>query len=625
MVPTSNRHILAYRREHEDETIVAVANLSRHAQWCELELAPDAGRRVVELFGGTEFPALTGRPYPLVVGPHSFLWLRLETADDPAGRAPVLVPADDGTPAGRAAAGAGRGTALAGALARWLARDPVYRRQGAVVSSTRVAGSFALEVPGRRAALILVHAETRSSETITVPLLMEAVDDSDEVAGRSGGVIARLRERGEAVDRGALLDASADPEIARWLGRLAVGKPAADGRETGLRGRAYDRRPNGPRRLGGESAAPTMRLLGRVDAAPLPEIVAARELLAAGAPVEPVIGSLEAVVEGRSAVVGLATAERAGGATTFADEAAASLDRLLDAVVSEGDVARPGRFASSGLVETATANPDDFVAGKLAAILGAARQVGASLAGLHDALGRPIGPAPEPFTTMSRRALYQTVRTLLGEVAEALREAPTTADAGADGMPTPWVAAALASRPALDRRFRGVLARHLDGLRVATYGGPIEASRLVRSGEAFVIGVPGPDLRHPADRQRIRSPLADVAGVLASLRRIALRPVCGPGSERRGLPPEDARHAEGWARSWWAHVGGAVVASHAAALARPALIPSAVEDRALVLDLLLAQVTLDGLLGDLRAGLPPDPTALVGLVDLAEPDGAAPA
>jgi len=627
VVPTSNRHILAYRREHEDETIVAVANLSRHAQWCELELAPDAGRRVVELFGGTEFPALTGRPYPLVVGAHSFLWFRLETADDRTGGAPVPVPAADGTPAGLVAIGAGRGTPLAGALARWLTRDPDYRRQGVVASSTRVAGSFPLAVPGRRAALLLVRAETRSSETLTVPLLVEAVDASDDVAGRSGGVVARLRDRGEAVDRGVLLDISADPEIGRQLGWLAVGDPSEDAGGMRLRGRAHERPPrsNEPRRHGGESPAPTVRLLGRIDAALPPEDVAARELLAAGAPVEPVIGWLEAIVEGRPAAIGLAIAERVGGGTTFADEAAASLDRLLDAVASEGDVARPGRFASSGLVETATANPDDFVAGELFAILGTARQVGASLAGLHDALARPIGPAPEPFTAMSRRALYQAVRTLLGEVVDALREAATPADAGSEGAATPWVAAAVASRPALDGRFRGIVARHLDGLRIATYGRPIEASRLVRSGEAFVIGVPGPDLRHPADRQRIRSPLADVAGVLASLRRIALRPVCGPGSERRGLPPEDARHAEGWARSWWAHVGGAVVASHAAALARPALIPSAVEDRALVLDLLLAQVTLDGLLGDLRAGLPPDPTALVGLVDLAEPDGAAPA
>jgi len=124
------------------------------------------------------------------------------------------------------------------------------------------------------------------------------------------------------------------------------------------------------------------------------------------------------------------------------------------------------------------------------------------------------------------------------------------------------------------------------------YGGPIEASRLVRLGSGFVIGIPAPDYRDAVDRRRPRSPLLDVAAILASLRRIALRPIYGSEPDRRALRPEDARRAEGWARAWWARVGSGVVASYLAALGRPALVPSADDDRALLLDLLLAEVTL---------------------------------
>ncbi len=620
VIPTSNRHILAYRRVHDDETILVIANLSRYAQWCDVDLARDAGRRVVELFGGTEFPHVTSKPYPLVLGPHSFLWFRLGTAEEATGRPPVLAPAADSVTA-LVAAGAGRGTPLASALARWLARVPAYRRQGPVASSTRVAESFPLELPGRRAALLLVRAETRSGDALTVPLVVEAVDAADDVAPGTGAVIARLRDRGAPADAGALLDSSADPDVVRALGSLAVADAQGGGRGAGLRGRPLLRGPrSGERRRGAdEGTIPVLRPVGRVEPTPHLEVVTARELLAAGVPLEPIAGALEAIVDGRPSVVGLAVEERGGGRATFADEAAASLDRLLDAAVAHGDVVARMRFAPSSLLGAGSVEPVDFVARGLAEIVVAARQVGECLARLHDGLARLVEPAPEPYSSMDRRALYQSVRTLLGEVVTALRDAPAVLDEGVRRSPAPWVEAAIGARPALDRRFRIVVARRLDGLRIASYGGPIEASRLVRSGSGFAIGIPAPDYRDAVDRRRLRSPLLDVAAILASLRRIALCPIHGSEPDRRALRPEDARRAEGWARAWWARVGGGLVAAYFVALGRPALVPSADDDRGLLLDLLLAEVTLGGLLGDLRAGLPADPTALVGLVDLAEP------
>jgi len=93
VVPTPNRHVIAYRREHGDETILVVANLSRYAQWCELALAGDAGRGVAELVSGETFPWITDAPYGLTLGPHSFLWLRLETIAARTGGQAVVGPA----------------------------------------------------------------------------------------------------------------------------------------------------------------------------------------------------------------------------------------------------------------------------------------------------------------------------------------------------------------------------------------------------------------------------------------------------------------------------------------------------------------------------------------------------
>ena len=73
-----NRKILAYFRAFDDELILCVANLSRFVQPVELDLAKYRGCTPVELFGRVRFPIIGEAPYPLTVGPTSFLWFQLE-------------------------------------------------------------------------------------------------------------------------------------------------------------------------------------------------------------------------------------------------------------------------------------------------------------------------------------------------------------------------------------------------------------------------------------------------------------------------------------------------------------------------------------------------------------------
>jgi maltose alpha-D-glucosyltransferase/alpha-amylase len=55
-----------------------VVNLSRFAQPAELDLRDFAGYRPVELIGETPFPEIGELPYFITLGPHAFLWFRLE-------------------------------------------------------------------------------------------------------------------------------------------------------------------------------------------------------------------------------------------------------------------------------------------------------------------------------------------------------------------------------------------------------------------------------------------------------------------------------------------------------------------------------------------------------------------
>ncbi|KPF96449.1 alpha-amylase [Rhodopseudomonas sp. AAP120] len=74
----SNRSVLAYVRQYEDEVILCVANLSRSAQPTELDLSPWKERIPQEMLGRTKFPAIGELPYMITLAPYGFYWFKLE-------------------------------------------------------------------------------------------------------------------------------------------------------------------------------------------------------------------------------------------------------------------------------------------------------------------------------------------------------------------------------------------------------------------------------------------------------------------------------------------------------------------------------------------------------------------
>jgi maltose alpha-D-glucosyltransferase/alpha-amylase len=73
-----NRHVLAYVRSHEGESVLVVANLAASVQSVDLDLSHFAGRVPVEMTGGAPLPRIGREPYRLTLGTHGFYWLRLE-------------------------------------------------------------------------------------------------------------------------------------------------------------------------------------------------------------------------------------------------------------------------------------------------------------------------------------------------------------------------------------------------------------------------------------------------------------------------------------------------------------------------------------------------------------------
>jgi maltose alpha-D-glucosyltransferase/alpha-amylase len=93
-----NRKAFAYLREHDGETILCVANLSRSAQAFELDLSEFAGRHPVEMLGNSVFPAIGQLTYLITLPPYGFYWFVLaQDAQVPSWHAQTPEPMPDYT------------------------------------------------------------------------------------------------------------------------------------------------------------------------------------------------------------------------------------------------------------------------------------------------------------------------------------------------------------------------------------------------------------------------------------------------------------------------------------------------------------------------------------------------
>ncbi|HEX7314963.1 MAG TPA: maltose alpha-D-glucosyltransferase [Pyrinomonadaceae bacterium] len=84
-VKPENRKIFAFVREHGEDRVLCLFNLSQFAQPVELDLAEFEGFTPVEMLGKTRFPDVrTGAPYQLALAPFGFYWFQLERLDTSA-------------------------------------------------------------------------------------------------------------------------------------------------------------------------------------------------------------------------------------------------------------------------------------------------------------------------------------------------------------------------------------------------------------------------------------------------------------------------------------------------------------------------------------------------------------
>jgi maltose alpha-D-glucosyltransferase/alpha-amylase len=612
-----NDRILAYLREHDGETILVVANLSRFVQPFTLDLSEFHGRRPVELFGRIEFPPIDRRPYALTMGPHSFYWFALEPVAPRAPRRKV----GRGTtqlPRVRFAGGwdrllsAPNREAVEAALVPYLnsrhfGDDPRLVRYVEIVESIPVPG------PEPAPQLLQVQAEFFEGQSVVFQIPLALVDRARvEELLRLAPEAAVAEVEGDL--DGLLVDAEADPRFARSLldligeGRRVAGLSGQAEAEAGgplADALGADGPPLDAHRIPGERSNTllqfgdrfVLKLFRRVAEGPNPDLEINRFLSESGgfAHVPPYAGALH-YRRGRGEPMTLAMVQGCvphdGTAWDLTIESLGSFYRRATGR-AEG---RAVQVPHGRPIDLAAAEPPPLAAETIGPFLDVAALLGRRTAEMHQALASRVDRpdfAPVAFSGLYQRSMYQSMRGLARRVARRLRHRLDDLPEADRGD----AARVVERQDEILEAFRGILRHKASALKTRVHG-DYHLGQLLRVGEDFVvIDFEGESSRPIGERRLKRSPLLDVAGLVYSFQYAAYASLGDPvPREAPSLGrPEDLALVEPWARFWTGWVSAAFLRSYLATAQEAAFLPRDPDDLRSLFDAFNLERALDSL------------------------------
>jgi maltose alpha-D-glucosyltransferase/alpha-amylase len=509
----SNRAVLAYVRQLDDEAILCVANLSRSAQAVELDMSQWKGRVPQEMLGRTRFPRIGELPYLVTLPPYGFFWfqLRQDTETTPEN----LLPREVTTLV--------LGHGWENAISTWTRRtfevdvlpsfmpdrrwfaDKAYRPL-----TTTVSAAIRIEHGNDRFAVVI--ADVKSPHSVSryfLPLTIRWTRYTS-IDGGPASVLAAVR-RGPR--EGTLLDATAEPEfITALLAKIHAGETigtdasrlefrpteafAANPLPECVNIKAVDREQSNSSVIVDNRCV--VKILRRITPGTHPEIEVGRFLADIvhfqNAPT--LLGTLELVEgENRSALAVVhAFIENQGDAWSVTS---ASLDRLVD---------EQRLLPAEAIAERS----------ETASMLQRVRQIGRRTAEMHLAFAsRNDIPdfAPEPITDddVARWTDVMSART---------QNTFSLLERGMKDLPEET---AKLARQLLDHR-EAVIAhvdshRHasFDGVQIRHHGDFHLGQVLIAKDDAYILDFEGEPRRSLDDRRRKAPPARDVAGFLRSI------------------------------------------------------------------------------------------------------------
>jgi maltose alpha-D-glucosyltransferase / alpha-amylase len=599
MLALENRKVLAFLREAGDETLLVVINLARAPQWVELELGGYEGVRPVELFGNVEFPEIANRPYLLTLGAHGVLWFTLDRTgprslpSNPAANSylpsvsrvadfrALLVP----------------GSSLESALVRYVPGRRWFRSKSRRVRDVRLLDALPL-VDDIALVVLEVKFDEGEDELYVLPLARGEAEEPPEAAVvELSGVEGR--------PRAWLVDASLDGRVGRALHTLALQGRRSRGARLEMVGSGSETPPapedeSPPARpLGGEQTNTSYlvgqqvgKLMRRLEEGRGLELEVLEHL--ERAPARPNVPRLLGEVDvelpgGARATLWMSESyvQNEGDAWQVTVDA---VQRFYESVLSSHRDQRP-ELPSGGLLSAVGRARPALVTELLGEQIGLVELLGKRTAELHVALAHDrTHPkfAPQRLGDLARRSFYQSLRNLSARTLDKLENArlePRVAE---------LAERVLARRGAIRARLDRVRSTPLSGELIRVHGDYHLGQVLYTGRDLTIIDFEGEPGRARAERERLRSPAADLAGMLRSFQYAALGVLTG---ELRGsrVRDEDRATLEPWGEfhSTWSSV--AFLRAYLGQMGETSLLPATPAELALLLDVHLLEKALSEL------------------------------
>jgi maltose alpha-D-glucosyltransferase / alpha-amylase len=215
--------------------------------------------------------------------------------------------------------------------------------------------------------------------------------------------------------------------------------------------------------------------------------------------------------------------------------------------------------------------------------LESARLLGERTADMHLALAsRSDDPnfAPEPFSGLYQRSIYQSMRNLAARAFQLLRSRLKHLPSEVQGE-----AAEILDRQAeVFQLFRAVLERKITATRIRVHG-DFHLGQVLHTGKDFIIiDFEGEPARSLTERRLKRAALRDVAGMLRSFHYAAIHPIL-----TQAMRPEDLPCLERWADFWQMWVSATFLKEYLDLARQGTFLPSQEEDLQVLLDALVLE------------------------------------
>ena len=610
-----NHKVLAYLRHYEDETILAVANLSHLAQQTQIDLSKFTGCRPINLFGRVEFAPITESGYYFTLSPYAFYWFSLEPEPAESTRLRALSTEE----VREVLVIKETEESLFGKKENWFVLEAVlldyirgrrwFRGKAREAWAAEIQDIVPMRFDNSTAYVTLLEIEYSEgeAEVYAIPLMTAPEEREAEITqNHPYAVIARLKQRGKS-SKNILFDAMIDrgfdnfllPAIKRRHSfKGSFGEISTSPTRFLRRITAAQIKELGPSPMKVEQSNTSiaygdrfiLKLYRRLEDGINPDVEIGR-FLTENTPfinVSQVAGSLE-YHRGRRKSVSLAILEsfvpNEGDAWQYTLD---SLERYFEGVLTHPTVQAPPVPQKSLL--SLLKEPPSLAKDTIGAYMASAQALGERTAELHIALASGVANAdfaPEPFTFMYQTSLYQSLRGFairtLDQLRENLKHLPEDT--------REYARAVLDMEKTIIDRYNLIRRGKITASRIRCHG-DYHLGQVLYTGKDFVIiDFEGEPARSLSERRLKRSPLRDVAGMIRSFHYAAHTAL----NKRVPLQskPEDALPLlQHWAQYWYVWVSVDFLNTYLNTVSQIGLLPEDPDKLKILLDAFLLDKAL---------------------------------